>query len=57
MQTGLRNASANFQALINAIFGHFIDVFIVIYVDDIGIFNYPGEEHLHGKVIFNCPAT
>lgn len=47
MQTGLRNAPATFQALMNSIFRDCIDDFEVIYLDDILVFSDTRQDHLN----------
>lgn len=47
MPMGLYNAPATFQALMNEKIGDCIDVFMVVYVDDILIYSDSHEEHLH----------
>lgn len=44
---GLCNAPATFQTLMNIIFHDCIDVFLVVYMDDILVFSNTEEEHLH----------
>lgn len=46
MPMGLCNAPATFQSLMNSIFGDCIDVFMVVYVDDILIYSGSYEDHL-----------
>ena len=41
----LTNAPASFQHLMNDIFSDMMDVFIIIYLDDILIFSKSEEEH------------
>ncbi|MBW0477991.1 hypothetical protein O181_017706 [Austropuccinia psidii MF-1] len=43
---GLTNAPASFQSLVNDIFGDFLDIFVVVYLDDIMIFYSSEEEHV-----------
>ncbi|MBW0530844.1 hypothetical protein O181_070559, partial [Austropuccinia psidii MF-1] len=40
------NAPASFQNLINDIFSDFLDVFVVVYLDDIMVFSSSEEEHV-----------
>ena len=46
MPFGLSNAPSNFQAHINACFSDMLDVFLVIYLDDLLIFSKTKEEHV-----------
>ncbi|MBW0508177.1 hypothetical protein O181_047892 [Austropuccinia psidii MF-1] len=43
---GLTNAPASFQNLVNDIFADFLDVFVVVYLDDIMVFSSSEEEHV-----------
>ncbi|MBW0540969.1 hypothetical protein O181_080684 [Austropuccinia psidii MF-1] len=46
MPFGLTNAPASFQNLVNDIFADFLDVFLVVYLDDIMVFSSSEEEHV-----------
>ncbi|MBW0560527.1 hypothetical protein O181_100242 [Austropuccinia psidii MF-1] len=46
MQFGLTDAPASFQNLVNDIFEDFLDVFVVVYLDDIMAFSRSEEEHV-----------
>ena len=51
---GLTNAPATFMALMNDIFKDYLDVFVIVYIDDILIFSKTWEEHLkHIKVVLD----
>ncbi|MBW0515128.1 hypothetical protein O181_054843 [Austropuccinia psidii MF-1] len=43
---GLTNAPASFQNLVNDIFADFLDIFVVVYLDDIMVFSSCEEEHV-----------
>jgi len=45
MPFGLSNASAAFQQFINEIFGDLLDVYIVVYLNDILIYSNNLEDH------------
>ncbi|MBW0569579.1 hypothetical protein O181_109294 [Austropuccinia psidii MF-1] len=45
MPFGLTNAPASFQNLLNDIFQDILDVYIVVYLDDITVFSKAEEEH------------
>ncbi|MBW0478257.1 hypothetical protein O181_017972 [Austropuccinia psidii MF-1] len=45
MPFGLTNAPASFQNLFNDIFADFLDIFVVVYLDDIMVFSISEEEH------------
>ncbi|MBW0543495.1 hypothetical protein O181_083210 [Austropuccinia psidii MF-1] len=46
MPFGLTNAPASFQNLVNDIFADFLDVFVVVYLDDIMVFSSSQGEHV-----------
>ncbi|MBW0532935.1 hypothetical protein O181_072650, partial [Austropuccinia psidii MF-1] len=46
MPFGLTNAPTSFQNLVNDIFADFLDVFVVVYLDDIIVFSSSEEEHV-----------
>ncbi|MBW0482593.1 hypothetical protein O181_022308 [Austropuccinia psidii MF-1] len=46
MPFGLTNAPASFQNLVNDTFQDILDVFVVVYLDDIIIFSKSEEEHI-----------
>ncbi|MBW0571429.1 hypothetical protein O181_111144 [Austropuccinia psidii MF-1] len=46
MPFGLTNAQASFQNLVNNTFADFLDVFVVVYLDDIMVFSTSEEEHV-----------
>ncbi|MBW0573807.1 hypothetical protein O181_113522 [Austropuccinia psidii MF-1] len=46
MPFGLTNAPASFQNLVNAIFQDLLDVYVLVYLDDIMIFSRSEEEHV-----------
>ncbi|MBW0589018.1 hypothetical protein O181_128733, partial [Austropuccinia psidii MF-1] len=47
MPFGLTNAQVSFQNLVNDIFMDFLDIFAVVYPDDIMVFSSPEEEHVN----------
>ncbi|MBW0516833.1 hypothetical protein O181_056548 [Austropuccinia psidii MF-1] len=46
MPFGFTNAPASFQNLVNDIFAYFLDIFVVVYLDDIMVFSSSEEEHV-----------
>ncbi|MBW0530691.1 hypothetical protein O181_070406 [Austropuccinia psidii MF-1] len=46
MPFGLTNGPASFQNHVNDIFAHFLDIFVVVYPDDIIVFFSSEEEHV-----------
>jgi len=49
---GLTNAPATFQTLMNAVFADFVDVFVIVYLDDVLIFSRSLEDHRkHVKMV------
>ncbi|MBW0490620.1 hypothetical protein O181_030335 [Austropuccinia psidii MF-1] len=46
MSFDLTNAPASFQNLVNDIFADFLDIFVVVYLDDIMVFSSSEEEHV-----------
>ncbi|MBW0503992.1 hypothetical protein O181_043707 [Austropuccinia psidii MF-1] len=46
MPFGLTNAPSSFQNLVNDIFSDFLDIFVVVYLDDIMVFSSSEEEHV-----------
>ncbi|MBW0470196.1 hypothetical protein O181_009911 [Austropuccinia psidii MF-1] len=46
MPFGLTNAPASFQNLVNDIFADFLDIYFVVYSDDIMVFSSSEEEHV-----------
>lgn len=53
MAMGLCNAPATFQTLMNTIFRDVIDLFIVVYVDDLLIFSETEDSHIkHLEIVF-----
>ncbi|MBW0496242.1 hypothetical protein O181_035957 [Austropuccinia psidii MF-1] len=46
MPFGLNNSPASFQNLVNDIFADFLDIFVVVYLDDIMVFSSSEKEHV-----------
>ncbi|MBW0593680.1 hypothetical protein O181_133395 [Austropuccinia psidii MF-1] len=46
MPFGLTNAPASFQNLVNDIFADYLDIFVVVYLDDIMVFSSSLDEHV-----------
>ena len=54
MPFGLTNAPATFCNLMNDVLFNFLDSFVVVYLDDIVIYNLPLEDHLvHLEKVFD----
>ena len=52
MSFGLTNASATFMDLMNRVFTHYLDLFIIFFIDDILIYSRSEEEHsIHLRVV------
>ena len=52
MSFGLTNAPAAFMDLMNRVFKHYLDLFIIIFIDDILIYSRSEEEHAsHFRVV------
>ena len=45
MPFGLANAPAIFQSMMNQIFHDILDVFVIVYIDDLLIFSNSEDEH------------
>jgi len=55
MSFGLTNASTAFQQFMNNIFSDFLDVYVMIYLDDILIYsNNMFKHHWHVKEVLKC---
>lgn len=54
MPFGLTNAPAAFSAMMNRIFGDWLDIFVISYLDDLVIFSKSEEEHInHVTLVLN----
>ena len=54
MPFGLTNAPSGFQWFLNTIFADLLDVFVIIYLDDILIFSLNEEDHIkHVSEVFH----
>lgn len=53
---GLYNASDTFMRVMNEVLRQFLDSFVVVYLDDIFIFNNSWDEHLeHLRQVLSTP--
>jgi hypothetical protein len=53
MPFGLSNAPASFQRFMNDIFGNLLDVYVIIYLDNILIYSDDPKEHKkHVREVF-----
>jgi hypothetical protein len=51
----LTNALATFQELINNVLRTYLDIFVVVYLDNIPIYSATLEEHVeHVKIVLRC---
>ena len=46
MRFGLTNAPAAFMGLINKVFQHYLDRFVIVFIDDILVYSRTKEEHV-----------
>ena len=54
MPFGLTNAPATFCTLMNQVFQKYLDQFVVVYLDDIVVYNTTLDEHkVHMKLVFD----
>jgi hypothetical protein len=47
MSFGLTNAAAYFMYMMNKVFMEYLDKFVVVFIDDIWVYSWSEEEHLH----------
>ena len=53
MPFGLKNAPATFQEAMNIILADYINIFVIVYIDDIIVFSKDMEEHkIHLEKVF-----
>ncbi|KAH0743176.1 hypothetical protein KY290_031169 [Solanum tuberosum] len=53
MSFGLTNATAAFMDLMNRVFRHYLDMFVIVFINDILIYSISEEEHMdHLRIVF-----